>query len=161
VELPRIIYALGIIGVGETAARLLAEEFGTLEALQAASAERIEAVSGIGPIIAGNVYEFLRRDTSQRMLARMKEGGVKFKPYAVATASGELAGKVFVITGTLSRPRNHFKQQIEARGGKVTGSVSKNTDYLLCGADPGSKLDKARKLGVEVIDEDRFLALTK
>jgi DNA ligase (NAD+) len=93
------------------------------------------------------------------MLEKMRRGGVLFPDYeTTATASG-LSGKSFVITGTLSQPRNHFKNLILENGGKVTGSVSKATDYLLCGADPGSKRDKAEKLGVKIIDEDEFQAL--
>jgi DNA ligase (NAD+) len=157
--LPRIIYALGIVGVGESAAELLARRFETMEALGKADPEAIEAIDGIGPVIARNVGEFLSRGTTGRLLERLARGGVQFPRYQAATKAGPLEGKTFVITGTLSKPRNHFKQLIEAHGGQVTGSVSGKTDYLLCGADPGSKQAKAEKLGVEIIDEKTLAAL--
>ncbi len=159
VALPRIIYALGIIGVGETAAGLLAAHFGTFEQWQKAAVEEIEAVAGIGPIIAANVVEFLGRESSGKLVRKLIEGGVEFAPFTAITSGGSLLGRTFVITGTLSRPRNYFKQVIEENGGKVTTSVSKKTDYLLCGADPGSKRDKAERLGVEILDENRLRAL--
>jgi DNA ligase (NAD+) len=90
------------------------------------------------------------------MIEKLHAGGVQFPFYAAGRRGNKLAGLTFVITGTLSQPRNHFKKLIEDNGGKVTGSVSSSTDYLLCGGDPGSKLDKAGRLGVEVIDEDRL-----
>jgi DNA ligase (NAD+) len=159
VELPRIIYSLGIIGVGETAARVLAGHFGTFAKLQKAAAEEIEAVPGIGPIIAANVIEFLGRESSRKLIGKLTRGGVEFPPFETGTSAGALSGKIFVITGTLSRPRNYFRQLIEENGGKVTSSVSKKTDYLLCGSDPGSKRDKADRLGVEILDEDQLRAL--
>ncbi|MBD3404129.1 NAD-dependent DNA ligase LigA [candidate division GN15 bacterium] len=158
-ELPRVIFALGIFGVGEAAARLLAEQFGTIEKLQTATQEELENIPGIGPVIAKTVHEFFENDDTRRMLDKMREGGVVFPRYETERTGGKLAGKTFVITGTLSRPRSHFKNQIEQQGGKVTGSVSSSTDYLLCGEDPGSKLDKAKKLGIDVLDEDGFNVL--
>ena len=152
-SLPRIIYALGIIGVGESAAALLATRFRTMNALREASVEGLAEIDGIGPVIAGNVVEFLSRGTTVALLDRMQDGGVKFPVYETVSGPGKLDGKTFVITGTLSKPRNHFKQLIEGDGGKVSGSVSGKTDYLLCGADPGSKQAKAEKLGVTVISE--------
>lgn len=159
-ELPRIIYALGIVGVGESAARLLAEEFRTMDALQRASADRLEAIDGIGPVIARNVAAFFDNDGNQRMLRKMREHGVAFPPFEPSgKADGKLSGKTFVITGTLSKPRGHFKKLIEDNGGKVTGSVSGSTDYLLCGENPGSKVDNAKKHNVEIIDEDQLQKL--
>ncbi|MBD3258263.1 NAD-dependent DNA ligase LigA [candidate division GN15 bacterium] len=156
-ELPRIIYALGIIGVGETAAKLIAAEFGTIDKLMSASGEDLEQISGIGPIIAHNMADFFANDGNRAMIDKMKKHGVEFPPYeAKATRGGSLDGKTFVITGTLSKPRGHFKKLIEEAGGKVTGSVSKNTDYVVYGEDPGSKLDKAKKLEVPILDEDGF-----
>lgn len=158
-ELPKAIYALGIFGVGESAARLLAESFGSLERVQAAATEEIEDIEGIGPVMARNIREFFDNEGNRAMLDKMRRGGVRFSDHVRQSAGGRLAGKTFVITGTLSQPRNHFKNLIEQHGGKVTGSVSSKTDYLLCGADPGSKLDKAKKLGVGVLDEDGLEAL--
>ncbi len=157
-ELPKIIYALGIIGVGEAAAKLLAEQFGSFEKLEHAAAEELKEIQGIGPVIACNIREFFDNEGNRRMLEKMRLGGVVFPTYR-GSSGGYLAGKTFVITGVLSKPRIHFKNLIEQRGGKVAGSVSSRTDYLLCGAEAGSKLDKAKKLGVEVIDEDSFSQL--
>jgi DNA ligase (NAD+) len=157
-ELPRVIYALGINGVGDSAARDLAEHYGSLKALQGASLEDLTNIEGIGPIIAASVGQFFSDDSTHRMIDRMREGGVKF-PDSAKTPPGPLAGKSFVLTGTLSQPRGHFKNLIERAGGKVTGTISKKTTYLVAGADPGSKLDKAAKLGVETLDEATLLTL--
>jgi DNA ligase (NAD+) len=159
VELPKAVYALGIFGVGESAARLLAEEFGTINKLLELTEEELTGIQGIGPVLARNIVEFFQNDGNRQLIAKLKKGGVKFPPYGAGSKDGRLAGKTFVITGTLSKPRNHFKNLIEQEGGKVTGSVSAKTDYLLCGEDPGSKLDKAKKLKVEILDEDTFAAL--
>jgi len=153
-ELPRIIAALGIIGVGETAAKILASEFSEFDKLMNASQDELVSIQGIGPVIAANIVRFFRDKAHKQMIAKMKKGGVEFTPYKAKTLSTKLKGKSFVITGTLSKPRPHFKKLIEDNGGKVSGSVSAKTDYLLCGADPGSKLDHAKKLGVNVLDED-------
>ena len=155
-ELPRVIYALGIFGVGESAARLLAEEFKSFDKLENASLDQLNDIQGIGPVIAQNIRDFFDHDENRRMIQKMREGGVKFPDYETGKKGGKFSDKTFVITGTLSKPRSHFKNVIEQNGGKVTGSVSSNTDYLLAGESPGSKLDKAKKLDVEVIDEDSF-----
>ena len=159
VELPRMVYALGIIGVGETVAKLLAEHFGAFGKLQQASVEELTAIGGIGPVIAENIAEFFSLDSNREMIDKLKRGGVKFPDYESKAGGGKLSSKTFVITGTLSKPRNHFKNLIEQHGGKVVGSVSGSTDYLLCGTDAGSKLEKARKLGVTVLDEDQLTEL--
>lgn len=156
VELPRALFALGIFGVGETAARLLAEHFETLERLAGATEDTIVEIPGIGPTIAANVVAYFANDGNRAMIAKMKEGGVAFPPFKSQRREGVFSGRAFVITGTLSKPRSHFKNLIEQQGGKVSGSVSVKTDYLLCGEDPGSKLDKATKLGVTVLDESSF-----
>ncbi len=159
--LPKGIYAFGIIGVGESVAVLLAEHFGTLESLQKASVEELSAIQGVGPITARNIYQFFSNPQSKALIDQLRKGGVEFPSYKKAVASTVFAGKTFVITGTLSQPRNHFKNLIEANGGKVSGSVSKATSYLLCGADPGSKLTDAKKLEVPVLDEEQFEKLLK
>ncbi|HOP08002.1 MAG TPA: NAD-dependent DNA ligase LigA [candidate division Zixibacteria bacterium] len=157
--LPRAVYAFGIIGVGETAATLLAEHFGSLDKLINADAKEMEAIDGIGPIIAQNVSSFFTNTGTIQMINRMQQGYVRFPNAEKTKTSGQLAGKTFVITGTLSKPRGHFKNLIVEAGGKVAGSVSSKTDFLLCGEDAGSKLDKARKLGIEILDEDTFMKL--
>ena len=155
-ELPRIIYALGIIGVGETAARLLAGQFGSLEKLILAARETLEDIAGIGPIIAENTYDYFNHEGNRTMLLKMREGGVVFPTYADEAVSRKLAGMSFVITGTLSQPRDSFKKRIKQQGGTVSASVSSKTDYLLCGESPGSKRDKAEKLSVEILTEQQF-----
>ena len=158
-DLPRIISSLGIIGVGEAAAKLLANHFHTIDALESASQDELQNITGIGPVIAANIRDFFENKSNQKMIEKMRRGGVVFPVYKGIATGGKLTGRSFVITGTLSQPRDHFKNLIESNGGKVTGSVSKSTDYLLCGVDPGSKLDNAKKLGVTVLDEDQFLKL--
>ncbi|MEZ5358346.1 MAG: NAD-dependent DNA ligase LigA [Candidatus Zixiibacteriota bacterium] len=158
--LSNIIYALGIPGIGETAARLLAERFGTIDALMQAPYEELEAIGGIGPILARSITDFFGSDTGRDIIARMKNGGVAFPEFKSDRKEIEgIAGKTFVITGTLSKPRDHFKKLIENAGGKVASAVSKKTDYVLAGENAGSKLDKAKQLGVEVLDEDGFITL--
>jgi DNA ligase (NAD+) len=155
-ELPRIIYAMGISGVGESAAQVLAKHFGSFETLQKASEEEIQAIPGIGPIIARHITEFFKQAPNRKMIEKLHKGGVRFPVYVVILSSGKLVGLSFVITGTLSQPREHFAKLIEAQGGKVSSSISAKTSFLLCGSDPGSKRDKAEKLGVEIIDEERL-----
>ncbi len=158
-SLPRILTALGITGVGETVARLLAENFSSMGNIRTANAEQFVAVNGIGPIIASNIEAYFLAETNSAMLDKMKAGGVKFLEYITSQTTGSLSGKTFVITGTLSKPRNHFKQLIESAGGKVSSAVSKSTDYLLAGTEAGSKLKKAQKLSISVIDEDSLSKL--
>ncbi|UCD62607.1 MAG: NAD-dependent DNA ligase LigA [Candidatus Zixiibacteriota bacterium] len=155
-ELPKIIYALGIVGVGEAAARLLAEHFVSFERLEKAGLEELTQIQGIGPVMAENIRGYFSNDGNRQMLAKLRKGGLKFADYKKSVAGNRLNGKAFVITGSLSKPRNHFKNIIEQNGGRVSGSVSAKTDYVLAGADPGSKLTKARKLGVPILDESRF-----
>jgi len=158
-ELPKIIYALGIIGVGEAAAQLLAEHFGSFEAMIAANREVLEQIDGIGPVIAANISDFFENVGNRQMVDKLRRGGVLFPVFERSTTAESLSGKTFVITGTLSKPRNHFKNLIEQNGGKVSGSVSSRTDYILAGAEAGSKLDKAIRLGVTAVNEDEFLRL--
>ena len=158
--LPNVILALGIPGVGETAAALLASHFGTIDRLMGVTADELYTISGIGPILADSIAGFFADEKTKRMIARMKEGGVKFRPYKSERREvAGIAGKTFVITGTLSKPRDHFKKLIENAGGKVVSSVSKSTDYLLAGESPGSKLDKAKSFGINIIDEDKLFSL--
>jgi len=159
-ELPKVIFALGIIGVGEAAARLLAETFGSFESFEKASLEKLENIAGIGPVIARNIKDYFNNEGNRLMISKMFKTGVLFPEYK-KTTTGQLDGLTFVITGTLSEPRNYFKNLIEKAGGNVTGSVSSNTDYLLCGENAGSKLDKARKLGLKIIDENALNSLIK
>jgi DNA ligase (NAD+) len=160
--LARAIYAFGIPGVGESAAQVLSEHFGSLDNLRKADSEELVAIEGIGPTIADSIATFFGNPANKTMLERLEAAGVEFTvPRQPGASEGtSLSGRTFVITGTLSQPRGHFKDIIQKAGGKVTGSVSKKTDYLLCGENPGSKLDIARELGVAVLSEEDFGKLT-
>jgi DNA ligase (NAD+) len=157
--LERVIYGLGIRFVGERTAQFLAEHFGSMEALQQARVEELQNVDEVGPRIAESIAEFFSIPANRKLVERLRE--------AKLTITGEkkqrgtkLTGKTFVLTGTLPRfTRDEAKKMIEDAGGKVTGSVSKKTDYVVAGSDAGSKLDKARELGVAVIDEAQMEAL--
>jgi DNA ligase (NAD+) len=149
----RLLNGLGILGLGNTGGRALADAFGSIDAIAAASAEEIASIEGIGPIVAGSVREYFDRPETKELIEKLRAAGVKFEEKR-KKITGPLVGKTFVITGTLDGwSREEAKELIEARGGKVTSGVSKKTDYLVSGESPGSKLDKANELGVEVLDE--------
>lgn len=156
VSFDRFIFALGIRHVGEHVARILAQHYPGLDALQAAKQADLEVIEGIGPIVAASVVSFFGREENSGMIQRLLDAGVQIKTDR-ARPETHLAGMTFVLTGTLARmPRSQVKQMIEAAGGKVTGSVSRKTDYVVAGTSPGSKLDKARQLNVAVIDEGQL-----
>ncbi|MBW2271375.1 MAG: NAD-dependent DNA ligase LigA [Deltaproteobacteria bacterium] len=159
--LARFLIALGIRHVGETVADLLARRFGDLDPLLAASREELEAIEGVGPIIAEAVARFFADERNASEVARLQSLGLRWqKTEPRITGKGELAGKTFVLTGSLSAlTRAEAKRRIQAAGGKVTATVSKKTDYVVAGDDPGSKLSKAQELEVEVIDEAGLVAL--
>ena len=151
--LERVIFGLGIRFVGERTAQFLAEHFGSMKKLNEASIEQLQEVNEVGPRIAESIRQFFDEPRNQALVKRLGEHGLAMtgKKRERGTA---LAGKTFVITGTLANySRDAAKKLIEDAGGKVSGSVSKKTDYVVTGDDPGSKLDKARELGVKVIDE--------
>ncbi len=159
----RLLAALGIIGVGTVMAKPIAARYGTLSALRAAAAakpsaemiEELDAIEGIGPAVAENVDEFLRTPWIVKILDKLAERGIDPEEPVVATSEGPLSGKTLVVTGTLSAPRAEVQKRIEAAGGKVAGSVSKKTHYLVAGADTGkTKLEAALKHGVTVLDEE-------
>jgi DNA ligase (NAD+) len=157
--LHRVISALGVRHVGGVAARALADHFGSVGAIVAAPEEEISAVEGIGPVIAASVKEFFSRPETLALIEKLKGAGVTLSEER-RRAGGPLTGKTFVITGTLERwSRDEAKGLIEERGGKVASGVSKKTDYLVSGESPGSKLEKAREVGVEILDEDGFAEL--
>jgi DNA ligase (NAD+) len=160
--LPRFLYALGIRDVGEATALALAQHFGDARALAAASVEEIQRVPDVGPVVAGSIRAYFDNPENQRLLERLLAGGIEWPPLERPPSTGSIAGKSFVITGTLEQmSRDQARDAILERGGKVTGSVSKKTDYLVAGGDPGSKLDKARAAGIAVLDEAAFLELLK
>lgn len=159
--LPRLISALGIRGVGESVAGVLASVFGDLNALQSGGADDLESIEGIGPNTAQTILDWFERPNNKRLLEKFKQHGVwPIFETGEAAKEGALRGMTFVITGTLpSLSRSEAKELIEAHGGKVTGSVSSKTDYLIAGDAPGSKLQKAESLGITILDEEGLRAL--
>ncbi len=156
--LSRLLFGLGIPDVGEETAKLLARRFGTVNALRDASTEEVEGIHGVGPSIAASVVRWFAAAENRALLKALAAHGVNTTEPLRAEAEGALLGKKIVITGTLpSLGRSEAKELVEGAGGKVTDSVSKNTDFVVVGADAGSKLDKAKALGVEVIDEAELL----
>jgi len=146
--------ALGIPHVGYSAAEVLAEEVRSLEKLETMTEEDLEAIEGIGPVIAQSIASFFAEEANRAVLDRLRSGGVR--PVAPEPKKeGALTGKSFVLTGSLEGfSRSEAQTAIEDLGGKVTSSVSKKTDYVVVGENPGSKYDKAQQLGVEILDED-------
>jgi DNA ligase (NAD+) len=156
--LSNLLFGLGIRHVGKTVAVLLARRFCTMQALTAASEETINAVPGVGPTIALAVVAFFAEPRNTDLLARLERSGLNFTEPGAAGGDGALAGKTYVLTGTLpTLSRTEATALIEGAGGRVAGSVSKKTDALVAGDDAGSKLEKAKELGVEVIDEAELL----
>lgn len=160
-SLPRFIHALGISLVGEATARTLATHFGNLEAIMAADEAALLQVPDIGPAVAASIHAFFHEPHNREVIEKLRDRGVHWEDIPVqAAASLPLAGKTFVLTGTLAAmTRDQAKEHLQTLGAKVSGSVSKRTDYLVAGEEPGSKYDKARTLGVPVLDEAAFLEL--
>jgi DNA ligase (NAD+) len=157
--LPRFLYALGIRDVGEATALALAQHFGDIGALRQASAEEIQRVPDVGPVVARNVAAYFNAPDNAQIIDRLLAAGITW-PVLATGSDRELAGKTFVLTGTLeSLTRDAAQEAIVARGGKVSGSVSKKTHYLVAGAEAGSKLKKAADLGITILDEAAFLRL--
>ena len=159
--LARFIFALGIRNVGETTAKDLARHFGSLDKLMAASEADLLAVHDVGPIVAQSILQFFAEPHNREVIATLRSAGVHWpESTGLQQSAGILAGKTLVLTGSLpTLARDAAKDRIEAAGGKVAGSVSKKTDYVVAGAEAGSKLDKARELGVAILDETGLLAL--
>ena len=156
----QLITSLGIDGVGSTVAQLLTDRFRSIEALSFASAETIEEIEGIGPILAQNVVEWFADEDNAHLLEKMKSAGVNMQAAERVMAGNELDGQTFVLTGTLpTMSRKDAGNLIKAHGGKVTSSVSKKTSYVLVGESPGSKAEKAAKLAVTIISEDDLLGM--
>jgi DNA ligase (NAD+) len=163
----RVLYAIGIPGIGGVNARTLASHFGSIERLMDASQEEIEQVEGIGPILAGLIKETFDEPRNQELIEDLRKAGLQLESdrrsvsgSAGGDQDGPLKGRTFVLTGTLpGMSRDEATERITAAGGKVTGSVSKNTDYVVAGADPGSKVTKAQELERPVIDEAELARL--
>ena len=160
--LSRLLYALGIRQVGEKMSRDLARRFGTLDAIASADEAALTAVPEAGPIVASSIAQFFHSAQVKKLLARLRAAGVNMKePKAAAKAGSPLAGKTFVFTGELeSMTRAQAEEKARSLGAESSSSVSKKTSYVVAGKDPGSKLEKARKLGVPVLDEKAYLKLT-
>jgi len=158
--LARLLFALGIRYVGEHAASLFAQHYGSMEKVLTATEEELASIYGIGPRIAAAVAEFLAQKENQRVIERLQAVGVRMTEVTAPGVKRTLAGKTFVLTGTLQEfTREEAKATISRLGGRVTSSVGKKTDYVIVGTDPGSKYDDARRLGIPVLDEAEFLAL--
>jgi DNA ligase (NAD+) len=161
VPLARFVYALGIMHVGEETARVLAQHFYTLEKIAQATEDELIAVEDVGPTVAHSIAEWFSRPYHKKLLEKFKKAGVKVLQDKGA-ARGKLSGQTFVITGSLdTMSREEAGAKIRALGGKVSSSVSKDTSAVIAGADPGSKLDKATKLGVKILDEKDFLEMIR
>jgi DNA ligase (NAD+) len=162
--LTRVLTGLGILHVGEHVAELLADEFGTMNELVNASADRLTRVPGIGPERAESIHKFFHSETGRKVIDDLRRQGIKLaeepRPKPSSSSGADLTGKTLVVTGTLARySREEIEALIKNLGGKATGSVSKKTDYVVAGEKAGSKLDKARELGVPVLTEDEFVKL--
>ncbi len=156
--LARFIFALGIRHVGEATAKELARHFGRLDALMAADEAALQEAADVGPVLAQSIRQFFSEPHNREVIAQLRAAGVEWPESTPRRApAGKLAGKTFVLTGTLpTLSRDEAKELIERHGGKVTGSVSKKTHYVVAGAGAGSKLDRAGGLGVPVIDEKQL-----
>jgi DNA ligase (NAD+) len=164
-DLYRLIYGLGIRHVGERTAQILASAFDSIDELMEAGEDRLAAIFEIGPVVAASIAEWFREPRNRELISRLKAAGVNTSRKGTTEAGGkkiarDLEGKQFVLTGRLERfSRDEMKQLIEQRGGRVTGSVTKKTDYVVVGEEPGSKLDRARELNVAVLDEKAAIAM--
>jgi DNA ligase (NAD+) len=162
VDFARFLYALGIRHVGEHMARLLARKFGSLDKLIKADEEKLMEIHEVGPQVAQSLVRFFGEKKNLQAIERLKKGGVKIREAAKVVADQRFAGKTFVFTGALEKfTRDEAEAMVDARGGRASGSVSKKTDYVIAGPGAGSKLAKAKELGVEVISEDEFLKMVK
>lgn len=159
-SLPRFLFGLGIPQVGEATAGALAQYFGTLDKLEAATVEELQQVEDIGPIVADNIHTFFQQTHNREIIDKLIGAGISWPDVETRGENQPLDGKVFVLTGTLSTmTRSEAKSALQALGAKVTGSVSKKTDYVVAGENPGSKADKAEQLGVTLMDEAELMSL--
>jgi DNA ligase (NAD+) len=156
-SLQRVIYALGIPFVGERTAELLANRFGSMEELASAKEAELYEVTEVGPKVASGILEFFSEPANRYVIKKLEKAGVRPKVERRAVRSAKFAGKSFVFTGALAnRSREEAGELVQQHGGKVSGSVSKKTDYVVVGADPGSKYDKAKDLGLTILTEQEF-----
>ncbi len=161
VTLSKFVYALGILHVGEETSRVLAQHFRTLENIASATEEELTAVGDVGPVVAASIVEWFKRPYHRKVLKKFEKAGLKILPEK-ETKKGKFSGQIFVVTGTLdTMSREEAQEKVRALGGKVSSSVSKETSYVLAGDKPGSKYDKAQKLGVQILTEEEFLEMIK
>jgi DNA ligase (NAD+) len=160
--LSRVLFALGIRHVGSETAMLLARHFGSMDAMMNASVEELGSVPTIGPVVARSVHEYFQDGTNRALIEKLRRGGVQMKSDAPPTREGPLAGQTFVITGTLAEmSRGAAEERVRSLGGTAASSVTKNTDFLVAGEKPGSKLEKAQKYGTEVLADEQFMELLR
>jgi DNA ligase (NAD+) len=160
--LSRVLNGLGIPFVGERTAQLLSAHFGDLDAIAAASSDTLQEVGEVGPKVAESIRQFFAEERNRELIERLRAAGLNFTGPKETKKEGPLHGRIFVLTGTFpTLKREEAKERIEASGGKVVGSVSSKTSYLVAGEDPGSKLAKALELNVPVISEAELLALVR
>ena len=153
-------FALGILHVGEQTAEDLAKQFHSLDKLMEAAEEEINAVENIGPVVSKSVYEYFHTKENLAYIRKLLKNGVEITNFQLPISNQKLANKSFVITGSLeSMGRDEAKKKIKALGGKMSESVSKQTDYVVVGSDPGSKAAKAEQLGITILNENSFLQL--
>ncbi|MEK7604098.1 MAG: NAD-dependent DNA ligase LigA, partial [Patescibacteria group bacterium] len=162
VHLDKFIYALGIDHVGEETAFLLAKKFKKMDNLKNASLEELRSLPDVGPIVAESIYSWFQKKYNQNLINNFGKAGVKILEEKTSVKSEKLAGKTFVITGSFETlGRDEAKYRVRDLGGDISSSVSQNTDYVVVGSEPGSKYDKAKKMGVKTIDEKEFLKMLK
>jgi DNA ligase (NAD+) len=153
----RLLFGLGILHVGVSASRALADHFPNLDAIRDSSVEELRQIPDVGEVVGQSIHNFFREPHNLAVIEKLRKAGLRFEAEAkVAGAAPGFKNTTWVITGTLSQSRDEIGELIRARGGKVSGSVSKKTSYVLAGEEAGSKLEKAKKLGVRVIDENEF-----
>jgi DNA ligase (NAD+) len=158
--LARVLNGLGIPFVGERTAQILADTFGSIDAIAEADEQQLQRAEEVGPKVSQSIREFFHEKRNRELVERLRMAGLTFEQEIKVRASGALDGKTFVLTGTLPNlSREEAKERIEAAGGKVAGSVSKKTDYVVAGEEAGSKLDKANSLGIPVIGEPELLGM--
>jgi len=159
VPFAKVLYALGIRYVGETTAKKIVDALRSIDALINATEEQLLAIDEVGERIAKSIMAYFSDESNRQLVAALRQAGVQMVAEAKEQLSDTLSGKIFVITGTLSRPRDDFKALIEQHGGTVSSTVSANTHYLLAGDKGGSKLQKAEKSGVKIIGEEEFMEM--
>jgi DNA ligase (NAD+) len=154
----RLLFGIGILHVGVSAARALADHFLNLDALMEATAEELQRIPDVGEVVGASIAQFFREPGNREMIERLRAAGLRLtsQPKAKPTGASKIKDTTWVITGTLSQPREEIAELILQRGGKVSGSVSKKTSFVLAGEEAGSKLEKAKKLGVPIVDEAAF-----